>query len=118
MSTGAGSRPRLILSVLSGHFAICRLASGAAPPDWAFMGPFFSITATAEELSVVCPEENVPEGVLAEKGWRCFHVHGPFSFNLTGILNALTAPLAEAQVGIFALSTYNTDYLLVKSGDL
>jgi hypothetical protein len=75
---------------------------------------FFSLTNTSEELSLVCPIEFLPSGVNADRDWRCFKLQGPIPFSLTGILNAITAPLAQANLGIFAISTYDTDYVLVK----
>lgn len=112
------SRAGLTLSMVTGALSICRLDSADPVPGWATRGPFFSVTRTADELSVVCPSEDVPPGVVCEAGWSCLKVHGPFAFSLTGILNSLTMPLAEARIGIFALSTYDTDYLLVKQADL
>lgn len=86
--------------------------------NWATAGSFFSITRTLEELSVVCAEQVIPEGITSEKGWRCLKVHGPLDFSLTGILSSLLHPLAKANISVFALSTYDTDYLLVKEADL
>lgn len=108
----------LTLSVLDSTFAICRLDSEARIPAWAMEGRFFSVTRTGDELSIVCESERVPSDSVCERGWRCLRVHGPFAFDLTGILSSLTGPLAAAGVGIFALSTYDTDYLLVKNGNL
>jgi hypothetical protein len=79
---------------------------------------FWSITRTEEELSVVCPEAHVPPEVKRETGWRALKVEGPLDFSLTGILASLTAPLAEEKVSVFAVSTYDTDYLLVKGEQL
>jgi hypothetical protein len=109
---------KLTLSVLEGNFAICRLDSAADIPAWATEGRFFCVMRTYEELSIVCESKNAPLGARCEDGWRCLHVHGSFSFDLTGILNSLTTPLAEAGVGIFALSTFETDYVLVKEINL
>lgn len=67
---------------------------------------------------MVCPEADVPSGVLAEAGWRCLKVQGPLDFALVGVMASLTGPLAAAGVSLFALSTYDTDYLLVKAGNL
>ena len=111
-------RIKLTLSVLEDTFAICRLDSAADIPAWATEGRFFCVTRTYNELSIVCELKNAPLGARCEDGWRCLHVHGSFSFDLTGILNSLTAPLAEAGVGIFALSTFETDYVLVKEHNL
>lgn len=73
---------------------------------------------TAEELSILCEEAMVPTEISAERGWRCMMLQGPFPFELTGILLAALAPLAEAGIGIFALSTFDTDYVLVKEAAL
>ncbi len=102
------------LSLLSATFAICRLEKGASLPPWIQTEPFFSLTGTPDELSLVCPVEPIPAEVQADRGWRCFKLHGPFPFSLVGILNSVTIPLAEANIGIFAVSTYDTDYVLVK----
>ena len=109
---------KLPLTVVQGRFAVCRLDAQAAVPDWAFSGDFFSVTRTIDELSIVCSEAGVPEGVLCERGWACLKVEGPLDFSLTGVLASLTQPLAEAGISLFVLSTYNTDYLLVKARDL
>jgi len=98
--------------------AVARLPAAASLPDWATSSPFFSITRTPDELSLLCPEEVVPEEVRAERGWRCFQVAGPLDFGLVGVLASLLAPLQEAKVSVFALSTYDTDYLLVKEAQL
>ena len=98
-------------------FAICRLAADAKLPDWASSGSLISITRTLDELSIVCPETDIPKEVECNKGWCCFQVEGQLDFSLTGILAALATPLAQAGISIFALSTYNTDYLMVKQAD-
>ena len=107
---------KLIVSDLP--LAVCRLGGADPIPGWAVQGAFFSITRTTEELSVVCPENLVPVDVRAETGWRALRVAGVIDFSVTGVLAGLTAPLAEAGISVFALSTYNTDYLLVKEHDL
>ena len=103
----------MTLDVLPGRLAVCRLAPDAPLAPWMGQGPVTSVTRTDAELSVVCAEVAVPEGVRAEAGWRAFRVRGPLAFELTGVLAALAAPLAEAGVPIFALSTFDTDVLLV-----
>jgi hypothetical protein len=109
---------RLELLILDDRLAVCRLDQGSGVPSWATSGDFFSVTRTPEELSIVCQESIVPEGVRAEKGWRVLRVVGTFEFSTVGILASLTTPLAEAGIGLFALSTFDTDYLLVKEHDL
>jgi hypothetical protein len=109
----------LTLSLLPETLAVARLPAGAAPPGWIdWTDPFVTVSRTRDELSVVCPEARLPADVQAERGWRGFKVEGPLDFALTGILARLAAPLAEAGISIFAISTYDTDYLLVRSGDL
>lgn len=76
---------------------------------------FASVTRTKDELSIVCPAEKVPEAVQAEADWALIKVHGPFAFNEVGILASFAAPLAEAGIGIFTISTFDTDYILVKA---
>lgn len=106
------------LRVLRGRLAVCRLPVDAPIPAWALAGALVSITRAADELSIVCPEADVPDEVQAERGWRTLQVAGPLDFALTGVLAALAVPLAEAGVSIFALSTYDTDYVLVRASDL
>lgn len=108
----------LSLVVLPQQLAVCRLEKTAQIPPWVLEESFFSITRTDDELSVVCSENLVPEGVTAEKNWRCFKVLGPLDFALTGILASLANALSEAKISIFAVSTYDTDYILVKSDQL
>ncbi len=108
----------LTLSLLPGEFAVCRLDARAAIPAWAVGHALFAIVRTSEETSVVCPSSAVPEGVVAERGWRCLKVHGPLVFEQVGVLASLAVPLARAGVSIFAISTYDTDYLLIKGHDL
>ena len=76
------------------------------------------MTRTEDELSLVVPEEKVPEVWKAERGWRCLKVEGPLDFGLTGILASLANPLADAGISIFALSTYDTDLILVPEREL
>ena len=105
------------LVVLPDHLAICRLAPDAEWPAWA-AGPLVSITRTPEEVSVVCREDAVPAGTRVEGPWRALRVAGTLEFGLTGILAGLSGALAAAGVSCFALSTFDTDYLLVRAADL
>lgn len=106
------------LSILNDHLAVCQLPAGSPIPAWALNGEFFSVTRTAEELSIVCPEGKVPAGSKAERGWRALQVVGPLEFGLTGILAGIAGVLANAGISIFAVSTYDTDFILVKSAVL
>ena len=107
----------LRLAVLPGEFSVWRLAADAQLPSLE-SGSFLSMTRTQDELSVVSLSADVPAGAKAEIGWRCLKVEGPLSFETTGVLAELSAPLARAKIPIFVVSTYDTDYLLVKAADL
>ena len=107
---------KLRFSRIQGSFAICRLTPGAALPAWASRGAFFSITSTAEEFSVVCPQTQVPTEIVHEGGWTCLKLQGPFPFSETGILTSFVQPLSERAIPLFAISTFDTDYVLVKQG--
>jgi putative acetyltransferase len=102
---------------LDGTFAVCRLGGGSSIPPWATTGGFFSITGTSDELSIVWHQAAVPEGIPSERAWRCLRVAGAIPFSVVGLLASLTAPLAEAGISVFAVSTFDTDYLLVKDND-
>ena len=109
---------QLTLIMVDSTFAVCRLEPDTPIPPWATAGDLFSITRTADELSVVCRQDAVPEAVVCERGWRCLRVAGTMPFSVVGVLASLTAPLAEAGISAFAVSTFDTDYLLVKEKDL
>jgi hypothetical protein len=108
------------LFLLPRFFAVCQLDPNAPLPVWATLASsrLVSITRTHSELSIVCAQEDVPNDVRTERDWRCLMVEGPLDFSLTGVLSALLAPLADAGVSIFALSTFDTDYLLVRAAQL
>jgi hypothetical protein len=101
------------LLVLAGRYTICRLPADASVP-----AAFFSVTRTPDELSMVCEEAQAPAGTRCESGWRMLQVAGPLAFSLTGVLAGIAGPLAEAGVSIFAISTFDTDYVLVKEENL
>lgn len=113
---GLATTPLTLLEVV-GRFAVCKLPPGSAFPAWATAGDVFSVTRTPEELSVVCRQEAVPAKTQAEVGWRCLRVAGAMPFTLVGVLASLTGPLAVAGVGVFAVSTFDTDYLFVKEAE-
>ena len=112
------SHTNLTLSLLSDTFAICRLGPEADIPSWALAGDFFSVTRTKEELSLVCPQEMVPEGTHCKKDFRSIKVEGPLDFALVGLLASLTEALAQEEISILAISTFDTDYLLVKEAQV
>lgn len=110
--------PRLGLEALPGLYAICRLGSNEPVPANVLEMRFVAIARTEDELSIVCPEAAAPASARVEAGWRCLRVRGNLPFEATGILASLAAPLAEAGIPIFAVATFDTDYLLVKSDHL
>lgn len=107
-------QPRLKFRSLKGSYAIVRLAADASVPDWATKGEFTSVTRSPEEISVVCPSENLPPDVSSPQSWQCLKLEGPFPFSLTGILLSFVEPLSGKGVPIFAISTYDTDYVLIQ----
>ncbi|MBI4790779.1 MAG: ACT domain-containing protein [Chloroflexi bacterium] len=106
------------LTVVPGTFAICRLDPSATIPAWALGGDFVSIVRTSDELSIVCRQENVLPEIRCDGNWRCLKVQGPLDFALTGVLASIAMPLARAGISIFSVSTFDTDYMLVKASDL
>jgi hypothetical protein len=105
----------LTLQLIPGEFAVCRLSPVEQVPSWAGSAVFSSITRTGDELSIICPAAQVPAVVKHEAGWRVVKCQGPFAFTETGILASVLAPLAAAQIGILAVATFDTDYVLVKA---
>lgn len=109
----------LSFSVLPQRFAVARLEPGAEVPNAALTSrDFMSITRTDEELSIVCSESIANDLTKVDRPWRAIKVHGPFAFDQTGVLAAFLGPLANASIGIFATSTFDTDYILVKSENI
>jgi uncharacterized protein len=111
---------RLAVDVQPGEYAVAKLPAGTTPPAalFATLGALVSITATRDEVSIVCPARLAPATDALDAGWRLLTVRGPLEFTLTGILAALTGELAAAGVSVFAISTYDTDHLLVKQADV
>ena len=107
------ARP-LVLQLLTQRLAICRLSAAAAVPDWVEAGAFLSVTRTFEELSIVCEEAHVPAEIDAARGWRALRVAGTLDLRMVGVL----AALAGAAISIFAVSTWDTDYILVREAVL
>jgi len=113
--------PRLTLLVRPWQLAVCKFPADSPLPAWVLHAEaeFFSITRTPGELSVVCAEDDLPPSVTehVERGWRAFELVGPIPFTSIGVISGLTAPLAAAAIGVFVISTYDTDYLLVKAAN-
>ena len=106
--------------LVPGEWAIARLPAAAPLPDWALLpGAFVALVRTAEELSIVAPAASTPAVLPSvETGWSLLQLQGPFAFSETGILASFASPLAEAGIALFAVSTFNTDYLLLKTAIL
>ena len=109
------ARSKHLLKLLPGRYAVCRFSPEASIPEPPARGEFFSVTRTATELSVVLPEGNAPADARCETGFRLLRVEGSLDFAAVGILAALVAPLAEAGIPVLSVSTFDTDYLLVRA---
>lgn len=99
---------------LSDRYAVVRLAPDASIPGWAARGEFASISRTSDELSIVCPIENIPGEYASGPRWICLKLEGPFPFSQTGVLLSFIEPLSNNRVPIFAISTYDTDYIFIQ----
>jgi len=108
--------PALTLSLLTETYAVCRFPTGT-PVAMPQPGGFSLLVHAMEETTLVCPQDEVPPDAEADAGWRCFRIVQSFDFSVPGILASVLAPLAQAGIGIFATSTFSTDYVLVKAGD-
>jgi hypothetical protein len=106
----------LTLKLHPGELSVVRLSPDFGLPAWLDFAarPLVSVTFAANELSIVCPSNLVPHGHRAEGPWRAFEIEGPIEFALTGVLASVLSPLADAGLSIFALSTYDTDWILVR----
>ncbi len=109
---------KLDLALLPHKYAVCQFHPDKNIPYWALLGDFVSLTRTHEELSIFCQQDNVPEDIEAERGWRCLQVQGAFDFTVAGVNASLAIPLAEADISVLAIATYATDYLLFKEENL
>jgi hypothetical protein len=107
-----------VLSLLPERLAVCWVPPESEYPQWVMGEGLLSITRTADELSVICEEKFVPEDVISEHGWRALKIQGPLNFSLVGVLAPIAKILADNGVSIFSISTYETDYILVKEGTL
>ncbi len=111
-------KPKLTLAILNGEYAVHRLLPKQGIPPNVLKNGFFSITKTDDELSIVCDAHLPVMSEKTEAGWACIKVSGPLDLALTGILAKISSTLAKAEISIFAISTYDTDYILVKSDTL
>ncbi|BCZ45645.1 amino acid-binding protein [Clostridium gelidum] len=108
----------LTLKLLKEKYGVCRLDKNELIPRWAQSSDFFSITKTCDELSIVCSQDHIPNDIKCEKDWRILKIEGPLDFSLIGILASISRILAQNKISIFAVSTYDTDYILVKNKDI
>lgn len=106
------------ISVFSDKYGVCRLDTHEEIPSWAKEGEFYSITKTRDELSVICLEKNIPASIRCERDWRIMKMEGPLDFSEIGILTGMITPLAQNGISILAVSTFDTDYVLVKNDKL
>ena len=110
--------PLLRLVVLPERLAVCRLDAKDPIPEWAVGESFLSISRTREELCIICEDGFVPAGTHASRGWRGFKIEGPLDLDLVGILVSVAVPLAQSNIGILPIATYETDYVLVRDRQL
>lgn len=108
----------LTMTLLKDNFGVCRMESDDVIPKWAMDSDFYSVTKTMDELSIVCRLDSIPSNIKCERDWRTLKVEGPLDFSLVGILAAISTILANEGISIFAISTYDTDYILVKEKDV
>jgi hypothetical protein len=106
------------INILPGRYAVCRMTPDQDVPERPAGAVFWSLTSTTEELSLVCSEKNIPLNVRVEAGWRILALVGPLEFDQVGIIAGVSQTLSEANIGLFAVSTFNTDYFLVKEAEL
>ncbi|AFS79300.1 putative amino acid-binding ACT domain-containing protein [Gottschalkia acidurici 9a] len=108
----------LTMRLIEGKFGVCRLDRKEVIPEWIKRCDFVSITRTLDELSIVCSEDSIPDYIKREKDWKILKVEGPLDFSLIGILSSISTILANKKISIFAISTYDTDYILIKDNDV
>jgi hypothetical protein len=106
------------LKRIEGTYAVCRLEPTSPIPNWADGSGFVSISRSDDELSIVCRAERVPDEVKQDNGWACYKFVGPFAFDETGIVSSVIGPLSDAGIGIFVVSTFDGDHMLIKQTDV
>ncbi|GMQ64866.1 ACT domain-containing protein [Vallitalea maricola] len=112
------SQKILTMKLLKEKYGVCRLDKTDEIPNWAKKSDFFSITKTLDELSIVCSQNSIPKNIKCEKDWRMLKIEGTLDFSLIGILATISTVLAQKEISIFALSTYDTDYILIKDNNI
>lgn len=106
------------LKLLNATFAVCKLPDALAFPDWALQAAPVFLAKTSDELSIICPESDVPANIDYSAGWRCFRVDGDLEFDQVGVVATVSAPIANAGLSLFLVSTHDRDYVLVHKDDL
>lgn len=109
---------KFALSILPETMGICHLDGKSPVPEWIKDLTFYSVTKTSDELSLVCPQDKIPGGILFEKDWRAFKLEGDVGLESVGVIYALSKPLAEAGISIFNVSTFETNYIMVEQKNL
>ena len=108
----------LTMKLLKENYGVCRLDKTESIPEWTQNSDFLSITKTLDELSIVCTQDSIPNNIKCENNWRILKVEGPLDFSLIGIISSISNVLAQQKISMFAVSTYDTDYILVKDKDI
>jgi hypothetical protein len=112
------SHRQLKLSLLKNKYAICSLPKDAPIPEWALAQSLASINRTDKELTIVCKQDIIPSQYQSDLNWRCFKIDGSFDLNQIGVISSISSPLADAGISIYVISTYDTDYFLIKDDNL
>lgn len=105
------------LVVMQGDYAVCQLPVGSDIPQWVD-GEFVSITQTGKELSIICRDNKIPLGVKAERSWALLKIDAVLDFSMVGIIAGISEVLSAAKISIFVMSTYDTDYIMIKRTSL
>ena len=108
----------LKLSLLEEKYGICSLPKDAPIPHWVSKESLVSITRTDKELTIVCKQDIIPSKLQSDLNWRCFKIDGSFDLSQIGVISSISSPLADAGISIYVISTYDTDYFLVKDDNL
>jgi hypothetical protein len=109
---------KVVLNLIEGTFGVCKLREIDEVPEWAKNDKFVSVTRTNEELSIVCSEEDIPQDITAELHWKILKIEGILDFSLIGIIAKISSILTEKGISIFVISTFNTDYILIKDENI
>ncbi|MDQ0320828.1 hypothetical protein QO002_002966 [Pararhizobium capsulatum DSM 1112] len=109
---------KLLIRLVDAEYAITRLTIGSQLPDWLPGAGFWAVSSSREEMTLVCRAARIPSSVQSSLGWRCLRIEQHFAFDVPGVLESVLTPLAAAGVGIFANSTFSTDYIFISGSSL